>query len=629
MLDVYVGFMDEEVSSILAPIVDPGIKRNREVLVIERGRAEGTLFERHMRSYDVDGGRFVGNVVFGARADGLDDEVQQQVLARCLDEEFDERFRETLRPQYDTSAKNKTGKLVINRGGETKDIEPLFSVLRFVPPSAGAGTAGNDFDPIVVIRSPEMGFQPNLVGAFLRAVFRALLRSKLGAGKEFRVNVYGAGGAIGEKDWPGTLHDISGSVYVGSRIVRDAQAAHGAPVFCGIVSFLGCKEDSTGRAFTSLPLYESAKYPGDRAKAEEHAKAAFEFLCGQDTGDAEWRSGATVHDEWFREASNTHTKALHAEFQRLCSEKNKVSLTASFFVDARIKSFARALGLHDANMEDFHVLEVLKSLHEEPENFGGATLRGVQLTRVDCDPPEISPEVQDLFGEWTRNTQYTRETYLAALRWGLYGAQVVHLQDAARSRWDQPFHWSLVDRKEVPDGWEQLFYPLKNGGGARSHVLDPFFVEIATDFLASVNDGKLYGVPKTDQGGRVKDQSKLLPELYEKPAKKLKRLTRGLLKAFAMLQSGRPAGFLYPSLEDLLAILFARDNYVDRECPLIPPEDKGAPGEYEIWARPGSWEKNTSVLASKLKPSGAIVDRALYKSANQAALQAHAKKLLE
>ncbi len=169
-----------------------------------------------------------------------------------------------------------------------------------------------------------------------------------------------------------------------------------------------------------------------------------------------------------------------------------------------------------------------------------------------------------------------------------------------------------MDQKAVREQFRELFYPPSDGGAGRSYVLDPFFVEIATDFLAYVKDGKVYGDP-VPQAYRLKPDA----------AKRLKRRAQELLRVYAKLQSGQPAGFLNGELEDLLTTIFANDNYVAGRCPLIAAGDG-----YEIWVRPGSWDRNTSVLASELKASGAIVDRALYKSANQAALQDHAKAQL-
>jgi len=103
----------------------------------------------------------------------------------------------------------------------------------------------------------------------------------------------------------------------------------------------------------------------------------------------------------------------------------------------------------------------------------------------------------------------------------------------------------------------------------------------------------------------------------------LKTRAKWILLTFAKLQSGRPAGFLNGELEDLLTTLFSDESYVTGHCPLVHSADG-----YEIWARPESWDKNRRVLAADLKVSGAIVDRALYKSSNQVVLQDHAEQLL-
>jgi len=614
MLDVYVGFMDEEVSGVLTHIVDYAIDRKRPVLVIERGRIGGTLFERHIRSYGTDKGWFLLNHVFGGSVAG-DEDVLLRTLSRSIDEKFSTRFLDSLKPKYDQSTKSKTIELVLNRTGRPADDSPLFSVLRFIPESREL-TESASKDPIVVIRSPEMGLQPNLTGIFLRAVLRALL-TRPDANNECRVSVYGAGGAIGKDDTPGRLHEISGSIYVGSELVERSADPDKAPDFRGVVSFVGYKDDDAGggRSFKSASFYESAVYSGTdaREKAEAHAQAAFAYLCGDPDQVEKWKAESEHLDDADRIKASLragNTSDLRNEIHAACSRK--VSLTASFFVGKELKVLARALDLHDTNMEDYHVLNVLKSLQTDATTYGDARLRAAKIFRVDCDPPEIPDEVESSFESWTRNTKYSRQHYLSALRWGLFGAQISHLQDAAQSQRDRPYHWNWVDQEAIGERWRQLFYPPKGDAAKREYVLDPFFVEMATDFLNYVKVGRLFGRPG------IKEY-----ELTKDAAKKLKTRAKWILLTFAKLQSGRPAGFLNGELEDLLTTLFSDESYVTGHCPLVHSADG-----YEIWARPESWDKNRRVLAADLKVSGAIVDRALYKSSNQVVLQDHAEQLL-
>ena len=614
MLDVYVGFMDEEVSDVLAHIIDHAIDRKRPVLVIERGRIGGTIFERHIRSYGTDRGWFLINHVFGGSVAGHEDALLR-ALSRSIDEQFSARFLDSLKPKYDQSTKSKTSKLVLSRTGRPADDSPLFSVLRFTPESRESASPASQ-DPVVVVRSPEMGLQPDLTGTFLRAVFRALL-TRPGASKEYRVSVYGAGGAIGEHDAPGQLHEISGSVYVGSEIVERSADPEKAPDFRGVVSFVGYKDNGAagGRSFKSASFYESAVYSGAdaREKAEAHARAAFAYLCG-DPGQVEkWQAESKHLDDVDQIKASIGARNhgdLRNEIHDACSKK--VSLTASFFVGKALKVLARTLDLHDTNMEDYHVLNVLKGLQTDSAAFGDATLRAAKVVRVDCDPPEIPDEVESSFESWTRNTKYSRQHYLSALRWGLFGAQVSHLGEAAQSRRDRPYHWNWVDQESIGGRWRTLFYPPKGAAPERGYVLDPFFVEMATDFLVYVKEGRVYG-----RSGRKEY------ELTSAARRKLETRAKWILLTFAKLQSGRPAGFLNGELEDLLTTLFSNESYVTGRCPLVHSTDG-----YEIWARPESWDRNQSVLAAELKVSGAIVDRALYKSSNQVALQDHAKRQL-
>jgi hypothetical protein len=292
----------------------------------------------------------------------------------------------------------------------------------------------------------------------------------------------------------------------------------------------------------------------------------------------------------------------------------KTSLTASFFIGTRIKALARGLNLHDANMEDYHILKILKSIHEKGPKYGNIRLEDVRMIRVDCDPPEIKEETISSFEQWLASARYSTKKYVAAIVWGLYGVQLPAKNCGPKTKSGRKGNKEIAELVKLLD-WDwasqrieekneekKLFY--KYPYNHLDVILDPFCVEIATDFLKELESGRDSDI----------DQRKIPDATMEDLQSKLKTLRR--------VHANSPGDWLPPFVVELTEKLVNRflnaKNFGNAENP----------EKFIIWVRPRSWNGNESVLSTELKVDEATLDRAFYKSANQAALQAHAHRII-
>lgn len=592
MLDVYIGFMDEEVASVLNCIVERAIAEDRPLLVFERGQVDNLLFERHLSSYGYEFSKVVVNGPPVSEDDGA------KIFADSIQMNFNSELFKKFQHRTHNFVKQK---ILLNRPGIASD-QPifLFSVM-------GLNTVkSNSKDAIVVIRSPEMGFQPDLTRTYLRAAIRSL-QNLPGAQKGANFNVFGAGGAIGAADMPGRVHLIEGSLFVGSGIVKNS--TNPQTTYQGMVRFIGVKQgdSNSDRQFIDVSYFESGPLKS-KVQAERQAKSAFALLCGN-------RGLADKLLEDDGALNQIETKLDKATIKAI-PEPNvaKTSLTASFFIGPRIKALARRLNLHDANMEDYHILKILKSVHEKGPKYGDIHLEDVRMIRVDCDPPEIKEETVTSFGQWLASARYSPEKYVAAIKWGLYGAQLPAKNCGSKTKRGRTANKEIAELVKLL-GWDwanqrigelneekMLFYEYHEK--RLNVILDPFCVEIATDFLKELESGRAFDL------GHRKIPDATIDDLQSH------------LKTLRRMHANSPGDWLPPFVDELI------EKLVNRFLNLKYFGDTQNPEKFIIWVRPGSWNGNESVLSTELKVDEATLDRAFYKSANQAALQTHAHRMI-
>ena len=94
------------------------------------------------------------------------------------------------------------------------------------------------------------------------------------------------------------------------------------------------------------------------------------------------------------------------------------------------------------------------------------------------------------------------------------------------------------------------------------------------------------------------------------------------LRVLRRVHANSPGDWLPPFVDELI------EKLVNRFLNLKYFGDTENTEKFIIWVRPRSWNGNQSVLSTELKVDEATLDRAFYKSANQAALQTHAHRMI-
>jgi hypothetical protein len=274
--------------------------------------------------------------------------------------------------------------------------------------------------------------------------------------------------------------------------------------------------------------------------------------------------------------------------------KNSVNLTGSFFIGAEEKEAAKNLLIGEANMEDYHVLRVLNFMRTQPGRF---KLGKQLITRIHCDPHEITKKFAKMFEEWARDATYTENRFMGAIKWGLDGCKLNALTEDA--------HWNFVGKPPVTKHKKKFIYVCQKGA-FKGRVLDPFFSEIASDFLKTVA-----AAPKP---GKL--------DAFTSKLFKMKADVRRVVRAHASIVLKNPKEKHPRITREIIRQMLDPRSY---EGGMAKSPFDGGKGKIRIWVRPGKWKNKDSVLINEVEWTGENVDRALYKSTNQIVLQEKAE----
>lgn len=169
------------------------------------------------------------------------------------------------------------------------------------------------------------------------------------------------------------------------------------------------------------------------------------------------------------------------ELEKQIKEKGGCSAATSFFQGDVVKGAFDTFGVESANMEDdnFH------RLYNEWSHKGHVQRRNCKMFRTICDPREVPSKFKEGVNTWLKEEggpSFTADKYLDALAWGLTG------DDRALS---QSAEWVVgknVDSKDYvgikPSTYNEVDEVYQQG---ESCMLDPFWKEIANDFLGEVS----------------------------------------------------------------------------------------------------------------------------------------------
>lgn len=432
-LKVFLGFMDEEVSPVLAST----LKHTRQkVIVLERGSFEAVpkfLFEKPLTDfvgYEKDVAPRVISIKSGSRSELPKNlGATEDRLAKNLAKRFGE-----IRSELDS--------LVISKSNRKTDASLSSSLIVFNP------QADDKNDVIFIIRSPEMGLEPDLVAPILKVILGAVFDTDVfpqgvSAGKE-AVDFYafGTSGAVSSFDGhgePGELIEVERSLFLGLR--RILGSSIGENKFKINIEKI---ERGYGPA---VPLFSKS--------VDNSASQAIKTLK---------KFWSTLNlSEW----PDLMNKMMNF------GSAGKAGLTVSFFAGKNEKIIGSKFRILTVNMEDFHVIEALNYA----EDHSHRKFRESKVYRLNCDPAQISKKVQDRVSSWIRskNGKYSIRQYQDAILWGLRGQKLSELFSIKES-----MSWSVSSYLHF---FDHFIAPVIDPTSGLQMVVDPFLLEVSTNFL--------------------------------------------------------------------------------------------------------------------------------------------------
>ncbi|HEX5080907.1 MAG TPA: hypothetical protein VFY40_02600 [Blastocatellia bacterium] len=605
MIDVHIGFMDEEVSELLKCLVEQ-FGNDRPVIAVERARIEkeGFLFETPFKKYQPN--KSLVDIVYpeDVSAENYDPggKSLQHRLAYYIHNELHSEDN-PIKKRVDSSAL-KTAKLKLKPG----DIK--LSVIRFNKDTETK-------NPIILVRNPEMGAQPSIVRPYERAIFKAISRleeahqpssnERNDAG--VRLHSFASGGAINPGVYPGTISRPMASLYIGSEVDEDGRvysvvnlaAIRNIPpkLWPQHVEFY---RDETTKTYVwgNVPITsEMKKEEIDAVSAEinEDVKKSVQWFV-LDSGDSLLESTLKCLSECYRLGSFKYEPIIFRG-QTLNSDTPEITANFSYFDDLTMKgNLYKKFGnvVVNSNMEDYHVLRLARSMVER----GGQTKKGVipphryarlidvEILRVNANVNISLPAVQTALDGYLGAIRLSNQEYIESIMWGLKGCPLGEVGKLP-PRVNQ---WGVYMTLKGNEDLAKYIYTYTDGA-EQIYCMDPFCCEIATDLLKEMaNKDNNYDEKLRDAAGAAITEAK--HHAWDDDWTK----TRDLVGKFVNL--------MYEEYKD---------------------EFSGSDSMY-CWLRPGKKWNGLDRYRMLTKEAGEIflkseenVDRLFYKSANLLALQ--------
>jgi hypothetical protein len=643
-IDVYMGFMDEEVNTVLASLIrreeaKEDASSRRPVILIERGevKKEDAILEWPISRYGIDKNQKTGKdgEVRDIRVLHVDDKTidsrkvtlteedasPEGILRRAFavflerDDVNEEEWRkagEAVLRMFDRK------KMLSLRSGKEvkmplKSDKSWFSIIRF--------PVGNDADkqpPIIVFRVPEMGLQPSLMSPYMEFVLMmisALSGTLAQSAKKdaderkdveewpLRLICFGAQGGASSKNAPGSLSPVCASLYVGNEFLDNEVTP----------SIALCSQDAIYHFNAGTPLKSGGlaeyfnknhdKLRVDRIECDPAYRRAEEKCIDVGMGIGQVIS------------------LLVENYSSSGKCQAEVTGTSNWFISADQKEAFSKIGITGCNMEDYWVLRsmrrcALERVKSAPRDRSMYPVfeRGF-LTRVNVDPLVIEPEMLRAFDEDVRKKRLSREQYVDLLLWGLEGLPMKSDGDVVMPK---VARWTLAEKaRSLGDGvFRRHLYGLLVNDPEKFVVPDPFFIEIATDLLkscvASVNKEK---DPPEASGGVVFATPPGNEEIFA-----LHDAAEAVFKAWNGAGQ-QPTEFVRAAVRTFVDTLIESAGFGDTTADGV-----------KVWLRPRKWENITvnsiQDLSGEVTFTAAAVDRAFYKSSNLIALQENTRRVL-
>ncbi|MCI0576936.1 MAG: hypothetical protein L0332_31970 [Chloroflexi bacterium] len=588
MLDVYIGFMDEEVNQLLTLLID-AYSDKRPILAVERGRIDekSDLFERPFNLYHVQPKDLTFTYVGGEKAwkplaskPSLEGRLAAHLWKELFGSDF---FKEKIYPRI-----SEAEPLKVSFG-----TTPTMTILRFNKVQEG--------NPIIMLRNPEMGTQPSLVRPYMRAVMKAISQLEETREKGFWLSSFASGGAINPETRPGFINRVAASLFIGS-------------------------EYANGRVYGVVQLM--ALVP---AKKGYYRPQHYEFFREESAVTAEIEEGnlSSLEEKTIKEAKTQAEKQaeafvveandpmfvavlrhLHEIYQDQKVDKLPLKegpgaskhpeITASFSYFDSLKTKAAIWEnlkgtVVNSNMEDYHVLRVFRSMYER----GGQSTQkytqpsGINILRVNANV-RVQPSIVEAVKEWlaiASKEGVSQKFYRDAIWWGLSGC----LKELVPELPGEANQWLI---KLASEGDEIYTFEISK----KKYCMHPFFCEIATDLLKDLKGGKGLTGKYAKNIGEFQSKAKDIYDAWKRGEKEV-------------------AGNLVEGLVNELCSGPFQVEELEKE-------------RYGIWLRPGKWKDADAKIEVKSHvldgealteftkgEENALLDRLLYKSANLIALQ--------
>jgi len=283
-----------------------------------------------------------------------------------------------------------------------------------------------------------------------------------------------------------------------------------------------------------------------------------------------------------------------------------VTGTFSYFGGEKDKDASNKLGIYGANMEDYHILRVLRNAFCQGiwESTNYPMILGWRIDRIQCDPKEIPATVIEKFKAFAKGdkSMLTREGYIKVILWGLRG--VLKSDIEANKGLKDTIYWKFPKEIGKMEDIKKYFWSfVKTEDIDKFWVPDPFYVEIATDFVKELSEMKP-GIDEFRPGPNITEEQ-------------IKRKAKKILEAWKKEQNNALEAILKPDSATYLAVAELMEDL--SRCGF-----EGGAGRMKTWLRPKKWSnaiKKSTLQDAYREFDGAAVDRAFYKSSNVMALQ--------
>jgi hypothetical protein len=321
----------------------------------------------------------------------------------------------------------------------------------------------------------------------------------------------GTAGAVSPKIKPGSHDPVEGSFFVGFKRLKKGGE------FQPTIAFANLQEKK--------PIFEGKSFL-KQEDAENHLKQFWKALALYKEGKRGKNilvNILTTEEKVIGEKvvlKEEDLKAIPEVLARIEQElkaNRNLSQTVPFFDSSAFKKLSNKIfngQVKSVGMEDYQALIAMREAKEKViaaaqtpgglipgsapisgarlEGLKGELLRPGQFERLVCNPQDMDHSVHQAYAKWHTDPAkacMTGDDYASAILWGLSGTDPKHIPKEAR--------WNMFPPNSPLESVCKygIVLPFDEHGRKSPGLLNPFFVEISSDFLADIENGKAFNPP--------------------------------------------------------------------------------------------------------------------------------------